>query len=98
MPAQTKPQRGRNRKGSPGQFRAAVAFASLDDARHSLLGNPNAAKRNAAPFDRDSATAKRDGIATQGARLARKSPLGNRGSRFGNERTPSLPLGPAGGR
>ncbi len=97
MLEKTKPTRGRSRKGL-GTFRPPVAFASREDARHTITGNPNQAKRNAAPFDRDSATAKRDGIATQGARLARNAPLGNRGSRFGNERTPSLPLGPAGGR
>lgn len=73
-------------------YAAPVAFPRDDSARHAIATNPNRAKRSAANLDRDSATAKRDGVATKGARLARKAPLGNRGQRFGNERTPSLPL------
>lgn len=84
-------QRKRGTRGI-GSFRAPVAFAHRDDARHALTGNANAAKRHLSVFDRDSATAKRNGVPTQGARLARKSPLGSRVLLRGSERIPSLPL------
>jgi hypothetical protein len=85
-------KRARDARRSPGAFIPPVAFIAREDARHGLTANPNVAKRGAAHFDRDSATAKRDGIATQGARLARQSPLGSRSTRYGSERIPSLPL------
>lgn len=102
MSEQTKPDRSAyraarraHRASLPTQYRAPVAFPSLDDARHSIAGNANAGKRHLQVFDRDSATAKRDGTPTQGARKARTAPLGNRGMRHGSTRIPSLPLSSA---